>query len=192
MENKVFIVTSGTYSGYTIQAVFSTKEKAQEFINNRGDDGFNEIEEYEMDEPCERETSIYWCSVDTETNEITVESRNDGESEIYKEQKDTLYCRRSLFSNALEVFFYIETDTMDKARKITAERWQQVRALKDVCFPRLFEKCVVNRRLKYADTDYPVYNFITKQIILREGQTVVEDFEKEKKQLERQGIIVCF
>lgn len=195
---KVFIVTSGSYSDYHIEAVFSTNEKAEEYINNRCDDGVNGIEEYEMDEPCERKTSIYWCSVDTKTNKITVESRCDCEIGIYKEEKDTLHCSRNLFSNALEVLFYIETDTMDKARKITAERWQQVRALEKVCFPRLFEKCVVSEHqiyrstTRYADADYPVYNFVTKQIILRKGQRLVEDLEKEREKLREEGYLINF
>lgn len=191
---KVFIVTSGSYSDYHIEAVFSTKEKAEEYINNQCDDDVNDIEEYEMDEPCERKTSIYWCSVDTKTNKITVESRLDGD----KEKKDTLYCSRSLFSDAFEVFFYIETDTLDKARKITAERWQQVRALGKICFPRLFEECVVskynifNTSTRYCNIDYPVYNFVTKEIILRDNEILIEDAEKEKERLKKEGFIVNF
>lgn len=52
---KVYVVTSGEYSDYGINAIFSTKEKAQEYID-RGDKlGMNysygyQIEEYELDE----------------------------------------------------------------------------------------------------------------------------------------------
>ena len=50
---KVYIVTSGCYSDYTINACFSTKEKAQEYINNSKktqDYSYDiGIEEYELD-----------------------------------------------------------------------------------------------------------------------------------------------
>ena len=35
MKNKVYIVTGGTYSDYSIYAVFSDKEKAKEYIKNK-------------------------------------------------------------------------------------------------------------------------------------------------------------
>lgn len=51
--SKVYIVTSGEYSDYGIDACFSTKEKAQEFLKNRkkiGDSFWSaRIEEYELD-----------------------------------------------------------------------------------------------------------------------------------------------
>lgn len=60
---KVYIVTSGCYSDYGIEACFSTKEKAQEYINNSKktknysyrDIG---IEEYELDGKTEIVTVI--------------------------------------------------------------------------------------------------------------------------------------
>lgn len=48
--NKVFVVTSGTYSDYSIDSIFTTRELAQSFI-----DSFNsewntmEIEEWDLD-----------------------------------------------------------------------------------------------------------------------------------------------
>jgi len=57
---KVFVITKGSYSDYRIETVFSTKEKAEEFLRKAADkefdgidsvlDGeYNEIEEYEID-----------------------------------------------------------------------------------------------------------------------------------------------
>lgn len=51
---KVYIVTSGCYSDYGIEACFTTKEKAQEYINNSKktkDYSYSDIgiEEYELD-----------------------------------------------------------------------------------------------------------------------------------------------
>lgn len=52
---KVFVVTHGEYSDFGISAMFSSKEKAQEYINKRmvydnGYFGVNQyISEYELD-----------------------------------------------------------------------------------------------------------------------------------------------
>lgn len=55
MENKIiYVVTSGNWSEYMIEGVFSTKELAQKFIDDSLADNpafneFNEIEEFELD-----------------------------------------------------------------------------------------------------------------------------------------------
>ena len=51
--SKVFIVTSGEYSAYCINRVFSTEEKAKEFIKITRDlyGGTFNIEPYELDAP---------------------------------------------------------------------------------------------------------------------------------------------
>ena len=49
---KVYLVSSGRYSDYGIEQVFSTKEKAEEYIRlskEYSDESLNEIEEYELD-----------------------------------------------------------------------------------------------------------------------------------------------
>jgi hypothetical protein len=45
---KIYVVTSGSYSDYSISDVFSTKEKAQAYIDAYGG-GYNHIEDYELD-----------------------------------------------------------------------------------------------------------------------------------------------
>jgi len=54
---KVYIVTDGAYSSYTIRAVFSSKEKAQAFIDDNAywlDDCYpGIIETYTLDRTCE-------------------------------------------------------------------------------------------------------------------------------------------
>lgn len=192
---KVFIVTSGSYSDYHIEYVASTYEKAEEYIQDNCDDDVNPIEEYEVDEKYERKTTIYWCSVNTKTDKITVESRTDEECSFYAKSKDLMKLSRFGYEKLL--YFYISTDSMDKARRITEERWAQVKALWRTCFPRLFEKCVAEKHsigydFRYADLDYPTYNFITKEVCLKNGQYLVEDLEKEREELKRQGFIVDF
>ena len=49
--NKVFVVTSGTYSNYGIDAIFTTRELAQSFIDAFKADKWKEmvIEEWDLD-----------------------------------------------------------------------------------------------------------------------------------------------
>lgn len=54
---KVYIVTSGDYDDYQIDEVFSTKEKAEEYIECFGDDC--RIEEYNLDNPIEHKENIW-------------------------------------------------------------------------------------------------------------------------------------
>ena len=187
---KAYIVTSGSYSDYQIEAVFSTKEKAEEYIQNTCTDDVNDIEEYEMDEQVERKNAVYRCSVNILTSEINVESRHN--NEYGTKRKDEMRFRKNCVDGGY-VDFDIETDTLDKAKKITAERWQQVRALGQVCFPRLFEKCVVDKLYigdtKYFNLVYPVYNYETKQIVFEENQCLAEEAEKAKEELRKQGFL---
>ena len=66
---KVYIVTSGDYDDYQIDEVFSTKGKAEEYIEYFGDD--YRIEEYNMDNPIEHKERT-WCAIfDIENKELT-------------------------------------------------------------------------------------------------------------------------
>lgn len=65
---KVYIVTSGDYDEYQIDEVFSTKEKAEEYIEYFGDD--YRIEEYNLDKPIEPKERT-WCAMfDIENKEL--------------------------------------------------------------------------------------------------------------------------
>jgi len=46
---KVYAVSSGSYSDYRVNAIFSTKELAEEFMRYIPDNDYNDIEEYEID-----------------------------------------------------------------------------------------------------------------------------------------------
>ena len=50
MGRKVFAASSGSYSDYSVQAIFSTRERAEEYIRCVRDD-WNSVEEYELDPP---------------------------------------------------------------------------------------------------------------------------------------------
>lgn len=46
---KVYAVSSGCYSDYRVNAIFSTKELAEEFMRLIPDSDYNDIEVYEVD-----------------------------------------------------------------------------------------------------------------------------------------------
>lgn len=74
--SKVYLFTTGRYSDYCVEAVFTTKEKAEQAsLLYRGGDQANDIEEYELDPQLEDvssyeignlyQTTIYYSSGDT-------------------------------------------------------------------------------------------------------------------------------
>jgi hypothetical protein len=67
-ENKVFVVTTGEYSDYTIKRVFSTRKKALEYLDTKDDE--YRLEVFDLDKPIERKTQIYEISFELELNEL--------------------------------------------------------------------------------------------------------------------------
>lgn len=49
MKKTIYAVTAGSYSDYRIIGIFSTRERANDFIKYAPDNSYNEIEEYELD-----------------------------------------------------------------------------------------------------------------------------------------------
>ena len=66
MAEKVYIVTAGEYSDYRILAVFSSKERAEDWIDHIGQyEDYCYIEEYEVDCPPRKWVGTYvWITRD--------------------------------------------------------------------------------------------------------------------------------
>lgn len=116
MENKVYIVTEGEYSDYGIEAVFSTKEKANEYVQQHGSDC--RIEEYDIDQEVKRESKIWRIAINLENNEVLSVKpefgflpKDDGRCSVY----DT-------FNDEKHMEFYVDAESMDKAKRIACER----------------------------------------------------------------------
>jgi len=125
MDKKIFIVTSGEYSDYGIDAVFTTKEKAVDYVEQHGT--YYNIEEYILDEEVEKKTQL-WCI------EFCVEDGKlcEANPTSYDRNKvvDTCYIFDTFgHRKALQyIRFYIDADSMDKAVKIASERFASVKA----------------------------------------------------------------
>lgn len=107
----VYIVTSGEYSSYRIEAVCSTKEKAQAYVKDLKwvkDDRSIDIEEWEVDIPREEKA-------------LEVGMTRDGEA--YMVERTLGQRGYKLFSNTEEVLLLntVPTDDEERAVKITNE-----------------------------------------------------------------------
>ena len=156
---KVYIVTSGTYSDYHIEAVFSTEEKAKAYIEIHGDYDNRMIEEYYVDvESTEREKAIY----------IVYISSNGAKARLSESaEPDTIQAYKVMGRPEFGYRLTVETDGAERAKKIATERIAQVKAM-PYLFPRLHEECVGYK--EYTLLNYPKYNFHTKEIILEAGE----------------------
>ncbi len=125
MEQKIYIVTSGEYSDYGINAVFSTKEKAVEYVEQHGTD-YN-IEEYNLDEEVKKETQLWRIDFFVEDGklcEASPTSRDRNEEVDICSIFDTLGYREYIPCIRL----YVDADSMDRAVKIARERFAAVKA----------------------------------------------------------------
>lgn len=158
---KVYIVTSGEYSDYTIEAVFSTREKAEEYVDACGSD--YRIEEYPVDDtPVEKKESIWLVFIDWKTGEVMSAHPGNYDS-YYKDKVDTVQYQDTGFYKYLN--FVFESDSMERVKKVASERFMQVKALHAVKFPLLMQKCVIEDSYK---TTYPFYDYNTGKILLYE------------------------
>ena len=122
MEKKIYIVTSGEYSDYHIEAVFTTKEKAVDYVEQHGTD-YN-IEEYDLDEEVEKKTQLWSIVFCIENGKLL-----EGNTRSFKEDevRDTCFVELS-WNGKLYITFYVDADSMDRAVKIARERFAAVKA----------------------------------------------------------------
>lgn len=121
MKNKIYIVTSGEYSEYHIDAVFSTQELAEDYIQQNGID--YGIEEYNLDEEIDRNTKLWRVEFNIKDCELKDASVRD-----YREDDFRDTCKVSDFFDCSLIDFFVDADTMNKAVKIASERFAAVKA----------------------------------------------------------------
>lgn len=155
-DKKIYIVTSGEYSDYMIEAVFSTKEKAYEYVDQRGSDF--RIEEFPIDsyvpDTSKKKWNIY---LDYNTGELVRCNLSDG----VLFNRDYFYYAKPIFSSGF-LNFNIEAESVSKAVKIASEMFMQVKALENIKFPLLRKECIAGKRIH----KYPTYNFRSGAVVL--------------------------
>ena len=159
---KIYIVTSGEYSDYTIEAVFSTKEKAEEYVQQHGTN--YRVEDYDIDKEVKKETKIWRVKMRFDNFEVS-----DCLDGLYGDGWD--YDSKDTFEYYLDwnkkeyIRLYIEADCMDRAIKIASERIAQIKANKDMLYAKAFKK-VQDPFFKYS-TSYPTVYYKTGEIVKR-------------------------
>lgn len=157
MKKKIYIVTSGEYSDYRIDAVFTTKEKAVDYVEQHGTR--YSIEEYELDEEVEKKTQL-WTVVFCVDNGKLV----DGNTRSFKEDevRDTCFVELS-WNGKLYITFYVDADSMDRAIKIARERFAAVKANEYIWLrlTRPYEISMYGRK-KYESFNVKTNEFIKK------------------------------
>ena len=158
---KIYIVTSGDYSDYGIEAVFSTKEKAEEYVQQHGTN--YRIEDYDIDEEVVKKEIKIWevimCFDNFEVIECNVGLYGDGWG---SHMKDTFKYFLT-WVNQERVSLYVEADCMDRAIKIASERIAQIKANKDLLYAKAFTR-VQGPYFKYS-TSYPTVYYKTGEIM---------------------------
>jgi len=131
---KVYIVTSGTYSDYHIEAVFLTEEKAKAYIDIHGDFDNRNIEEFDADrENLNREIAKYTVFINPENTEV------QRDNSCYP--PDSIKVHPVFSKTKIGFTITVETDGAERAKEIASERLMQVKAM-PYLFPRLKEKCL--------------------------------------------------
>lgn len=181
--DKVFIVTSGCYSDYQIEAVFSTEEMANEYIDSQRYPEEYRIEEFGIDEEITREEKIYVVGVDLSTRETTIDLpfviRNEMDNEeyvdcfsVYGEEEQTI---QRVTRVRFICVFAIKSNSAKKAQKSAQDRLVQILAMEDVCYPLMRSKCVINVNDK--SYRFPIYNIHTKELVLRAGEVEIKNYK---------------
>lgn len=120
---KIYIVTAGCYSDYSIEAVFTTQDKANDYIQQHGTD-YN-IEEYELDEEVTKQVQVW--RVEFKFNIDTKELSECVTCYKAEEYRDTCRVIRYLHSENL-FLIYVDADSMDRAVKIASERFAAIKS----------------------------------------------------------------
>ncbi len=157
---KIYIITSGEYSDYCIQAVFSTKKKAQEYRQQHGTDFSIEI--FDIDEEVKKEIKIWRVTMRFDNFKVFECTTGLWGNGWGSHMKDTFYYWLD-WEGTEYIRLYLEADCMDRAIKIASERIAQIKANKDMLYAKAFTK-VQDPFFKYS-ISYPTVYYKTGEIM---------------------------
>jgi len=119
---NVYVVTTGDYSDYHIEAIFSTKELADEYVRRGGDE--YEVDEWELDTPIPdaliRVSMFLDGRVDSVDHVIVKEIKGSSEG---------FYMFTESFNGDVVLIWYVKTDSEERAIKVVNEKRIQILAL---------------------------------------------------------------
>lgn len=177
-KQQIFIITTGEYSDYSIDRVFSTRQKAVEYLDTQDDD--YRLEVFDIDEPIERRTQLYKISFELDKKKVwRVSTYYD------KRLKDLIHIGERYFNNVKTLDIYIESDSRKRALKIASERYGAIIAGEQTMYPYL--RVGVLRH--YSNMRPAYFDFHTGELVLFDDQQLavelpsfikVKRLEKEK------------
>lgn len=155
--DKVYIITYGCYSDYSICAVFSTLDKAEEYIQQHGN--VFRIEEHLLDEAVEQ-SEIWSVEIGISTHKVKqCESVSDS---WHNERVDKFRVYEPvLSSDEWSIKIVLRADSMNRAIKVANERIAQIVANKDLFYASAFNKVEWGI---FGIRDYPWVDYNTGQI----------------------------
>ena len=153
MKNKIYIVTSGEYSDYHICAVFSNKEKAEEYVQYHGTE--HSVEEYCIDEEIKSDVKLWRIIFYIKNGEVIEACPTEYRAE---EKCDTCKVCETLRSELI-IYFYVTSETSNKAIKIASERWAAIKS-NDYIWLRLTRPCLVNGKPQYERFNVKTNEFL--------------------------------
>lgn len=160
-ENKAYVVTAGEYSDYRIEGVFSSREKAEEYINHSTDKDLNGIDEWVLDEKKpDKGEKIFRVTSSFDKIDFHV----SGIEHYSIEYKDLMHYYIDGNRNH-NINFYIYTNTRDRAIKIASEQLRQVKAEEHFRYPLLRRPCYEY----YTNQIYPTIHYHTGEIVWEKG-----------------------
>ena len=131
-ENKIFIITAGDYSDYHIERVFTTRKKANEFLDTKDND--YRLEVYDLDEPIERKKYIYCISFQLDRKKVLCVQMYYNNGKYYK---DLIRVSPSFVNKSTKLDIYIESDSRKRALKVASERYGAIIANEQTMYPYL-------------------------------------------------------
>lgn len=160
-ENKAYVVTAGEYSDYRIEGIFSSRKKAEEYINHSTNPDLNGIDEWVLDEKKpDKRKKIFSVISDF----YTIDFHVCGRGYYSIEYKDLMQ-----YNSGWYICFYIYTDTRERAIKIASERLRQVKAEEHFRYPLLRRPSTTS----YGRKEFPLIHYHTGEIILEEDSMMV-------------------
>ena len=158
-KKQIFIVTTGEYSNYSIDRVFSTRQKATEYLDTKDND--YRLEVYDIDEPIKRETQLYRISFRLDKKKVV-------DVDIYWKDsyKDLIHINDLCYNNKQTLEIYVESDSRKRALKIASERYGAIIAGEATMYPYL--RVGVLRH--YSSIKPAYFNFHTGELVLFDDQ----------------------
>lgn len=189
----IYAVTTGEYSGYYTVGMFSTKEKAEDYIESLMYPSEYNIEEYTLDELQPNKSEKMFCvHIDYEDFNARIVSRDSTNNPRVEGLQNTFQ-----MTDSGEVKMFFISNDSKRAIKIASERLGQIKA-EEWKYPLLHEVCafgekgtgnVLNGQIRglvaypILYNRYPVYRFGTGEIVVPEDEEMIPYVLVERKEV---------